>query len=136
MFYVFVYGTLKRGYGNNRLLRDAKFIDSGVTLMPYDLRDLGAYPVVVDRKRARVAGEVYEVTKEELKRLDGLEGYPNMYGRKKILVQLNQTGVRVQCFMYVGSEGWITHMGGPDRIRGIAEVAGKCTWDRAYKERF
>lgn len=137
MHYVFVYGTLKKGYGNNRLLQNAKFIDGGVTLTPYDLRDLGAYPVVVDRKRARIAGEVYDVTREELQRLDGLEGYPNMYGRKKVLVKLEQTGIKVQCFMYVGSEEWIKRMGGPDRIKGVVEDSfGRCTWNRSYKERF
>jgi gamma-glutamylaminecyclotransferase len=128
--YVFVYGTLKKGYGNNqRLLRDTKFIDAGVTLMPYDLRDLGPFPVVVNNKRARVLGEVYDCTKQELKRLDQLEGYPRMYGRKKVLVELNATGHRVQCFMYVGSQGWTASM--PRQLHEIKpNENGVCEWQR------
>ena len=127
--YVFVYGTLKRGYGNNRLLQSAKFIDSGVTMMPYRILGTGGFPVVLNEKEHRIAGEVYEiVTKRDLPRLDGLEGYPYMYYRKKVMVELNTTGIKIAAQMYVGTPShW--ELSVPHLQRIMADENGVAAWN-------
>jgi len=86
---VFVYGTLKEGYGNNRLLAGAKFLGNHtVKRGRFCLLNLGWFPGVVMRERyglsTPVTGEVYEVDDGTFKALDGLEGYPTMYDRIEI----------------------------------------------------
>jgi len=109
---VFVYGTLKAGYGNNYLLRDATFVSAGYTHPKYDLYDLGPFPAVKRGGNAVVHGELYEVTQKEMDSLDLLEGYPNFYNREL-------TGV-------VDTEGkrhvaWIYYM---DNCRGTLVESG------------
>jgi len=75
---VFVYGTLRKGRGNNRLLEDTVFIGKGKTTNKYHLTAGGLPYVSKSKSTSQVVGEVYEVTDQQLKRLDMLEGYdPN-----------------------------------------------------------
>ena len=60
---VFVYGTLKKGYGNNALLQrgGAKFIHQALTLYPkFDLVNLGSFPGLITGNFF-VCGELWEV---------------------------------------------------------------------------
>ena len=93
MVKVFVYGTLKRGYGNNRLLSSSKFISEAVTKDNYVLRNCGFPYLILDKgEEARpVLGEIYEVDKETLQSLDWLEGVPNHYQRINIQVEGDKT---------------------------------------------
>ena len=89
MYNVFVYGTLKMGYHNHRLLEGAEFKGIGVIHnygvfgMPYGI------PGVKAHEGSYVVGEIYSVDEKILERLDMLEGYrgegfrDNMYNRKK-----------------------------------------------------
>jgi len=77
--YYFVYGTLKRGYGNNRIFQNsptAKFIEEAVTEPKYNLYHLGGFPGVTENGNTSIHGEIWAVSDEETKkRLDMLEGY-------------------------------------------------------------
>lgn len=75
---VFVYGTLKRGFHNHRLLAGTKYI--GTDFIRGTLINFGL-PGVIAGERA-VEGEIYEVDDATLARLDLLEGHPNFYERK------------------------------------------------------
>lgn len=77
---VFVYGTLKRGHGNHRLLADSTFVGEDV-LAGATLRDYGAFPAVELTLGGVVHGEVYQVSHETLRQLDRLEGVPSLYQR-------------------------------------------------------
>lgn len=82
---VFVYGTLKKGHGNHRLLRNAEFLGRAYVEGPWKMTNLGAFPAVIpSTERARVFGEVYLVNTEILASLDILEGYPHFYTRTKV----------------------------------------------------
>ena len=86
---VFVYGSLKQGYFNNRLFDHAEgeLLGKGKTMSMYSLYNLGAYPGVwIDNPVSPIYGEVYTVP--TLDRLDTLEGYPNYYNRQKVLVEI------------------------------------------------
>lgn len=89
---VFVYGSLKRGHGNNRLLGDqehAKFLGTEFLRGNYRLVDLSAFPGILENKewpRAEILGELYAVSVEALASLDILEGNKFFYTRKKVQV--------------------------------------------------
>lgn len=77
---VFVYGTLKQGYGNNRVLQDSEFLGHA-TVKDYGLID-GGIPYAVYSPGSSVIGEVFHVTSQSvMERLDMLEGYPHHYAR-------------------------------------------------------
>ena len=92
---VFVYGTLKKGFGNHALLETAKFIKEATTdgqfvmyerWFPYIIPV--HYPLSDEESRAagRVVGEVYEINEGHLADLDGLEGEGYFYERVKVEV--------------------------------------------------
>lgn len=74
---IFVYGTLRRGYGNNRRLIDGKanFLSKGMTVEKYTLSAAGIPYVNTHVPRTRVVGEVWEVDNDCLASVDRLEGY-------------------------------------------------------------
>jgi len=80
---VFVYGTLRRGFGNHRLLAGARFLGEARTARAYRMVSLGGCPGML-AGTSRVVGEVYEVDDETLLRLDRLEGHPYMYRREPV----------------------------------------------------
>ena len=86
---VFVYGSLKRGYGLHHLLDGQAFLGRASTLPIYRIFDLGSYPGLVDWPEGlAVRGEVYEVDAECLKRLDEAEGVDEgLYARRVIQLQ-------------------------------------------------
>jgi gamma-glutamylaminecyclotransferase len=85
--YVFVYGSLKRGFGNNAFMCDAEFVcetrtkDHGFTMI-----SLEAFPAVFIDGNHAIEGEVYAVDSYTLLRLDSLESNGELYQR--ILVPL------------------------------------------------
>lgn len=86
---IFVYGTLKRGYGNNRLLDGAKFISEAHTPAEYTMVSLGGFPGVIRGGETSIVGELWEVEDPiQLARIDRLEGHPNFYERHEVPVKV------------------------------------------------
>jgi len=82
---VFVYGSLKKGFGNHPYhLSKANMIGEAETLPQYSLFSLGSFPGVIKGGVTSVQGELYEVDREELRSLDQLEGHPGFYQREVI----------------------------------------------------
>lgn len=74
--YLFVYGTLKMGRGNNVVLGDSKFMFNYVTEPIYTMVTMGGFPIVKRGGTTAITGEVYKVYNEQtLKRIFRLEGY-------------------------------------------------------------
>ena len=92
---VFVYGTLKQGHANNGLMRNSELIEQEAYVKDMSLINARAYPFAIDKKNSFLLGELYRVTKERMKLLDSLEGYPTMYNRKKVEVYEVRTGYRI-----------------------------------------
>ena len=103
--YVFVYGTLKEGYGNHRLLNRAKFVGPGVTVSgDFKMLD-GGFPMVLTGGLFHIKGELYEVSDQEtLSNLDRLEGVPHLFNRHSVQVDTPE-GVH-DAFMYVGNSNF------------------------------
>lgn len=125
--HVFVYGTLKDGFSNNRLLKDAEFISRGCTILPYRMYETGGFPVVFqEHQDGNVSGECYAVTDEQLKRLDSLEGHPNFFERREIAVDLGDTGIQQTCWMYFGNTDWWSYT--PDLPVVKKQADGAFNW--------
>ena len=97
---VFVYGTLKRGFGNNVLLKNSKFIGEAETVNRMTMLSLGGFPMVVGTYgTSTIKGEVYEVDDDTLRNLDSLEGNPNFYMRKTINVVVNGDTIKAVTYL-------------------------------------
>jgi gamma-glutamylcyclotransferase (GGCT)/AIG2-like uncharacterized protein YtfP len=84
-YYVFVYGTLKVGGGNHYLLSNSRFIERYV-LDDHILYDIGhGFPYMTrGGGYGATYGEIYEIDKDTLNRLDALEGLGSLYNRDSI----------------------------------------------------
>jgi gamma-glutamylcyclotransferase (GGCT)/AIG2-like uncharacterized protein YtfP len=87
---VFVYGSLKEGEWNNRILSSSERLTTTKTLTKFALGDVGfpyafppsAVPAEYDHLLYPVRGEVFEVhTDKVFAALDSLEGFPSHYDR-------------------------------------------------------
>lgn len=83
---IFVYGTLKQGWGNHRCIEGQEYLGHGQTLYPnYQMYSLGGFPGVVAGNK-QITGELYAVDDEAFARCDRLEGHPTFYKRQQIPV--------------------------------------------------
>jgi gamma-glutamylcyclotransferase (GGCT)/AIG2-like uncharacterized protein YtfP len=100
---VFVYGTLKRGWGNHRILEESNLLGECVTHPNFTMVHLGGFPGVLMGGETAISGEVYEVDELTMNRLDGLEGYPSFYNRLEIPTDYGMA------WMYYLSDRYSTH---------------------------
>lgn len=83
MTYLFVYGTLKQGYGNNRLLRESESVccnDDFITPPEFDMLDIGNLPGLILGPYC-IKGELWKI--DDLEPFDWLEGHPSFYHREE-----------------------------------------------------
>ncbi len=90
---LFVYGTLLTGERNHDYLRGCQLLGPALTAAAYQLVSLGPYPALLVGGGERVAGEVYEICRNTLNRLDELEGHPDLYLRSEVLLADGSTAV-------------------------------------------
>ena len=114
---VFVYGTLRRGFGNSRYLLDKKTRDLGThrTVPGFSLYLVtgGIIPgMIEDSSTNQVTGELYEVSGKVLKRLDSLEGVPHLYHRNRISLVGN-----IRCWAYIWPRGTGSYIPSGDYTR-------------------
>lgn len=136
--FVFVYGTLKNGYGNNRLLRESTFVREAI-VDGFEAYQVG-FPVAMPKEGYALRGEIWDIGDPEtdsvarftLGSLDGLESYDkdneeySMYLRRP---QVTRCGASVQ--MYVGNpKDWSGYLK-EDRMCHLDEEK-VYTWSRDY----
>ena len=81
--FVFVYGSLKKGFPNHRLLKGAEYICSTHTREHYAMLDLHEFPGVVrDLNISPISGEVYDLESITIEQLDIFEG--SWYSRDSV----------------------------------------------------
>ena len=87
---VFVYGSLKRGFRNHRLLAAAEFIGVAQTEPRFRLLDLGPHPAMIEHPAAplAIAGEVYRIDSATSAALDRLEDEGVEYRRVVVPVTM------------------------------------------------
>lgn len=114
---VAVYGSLRQGMGNHRILDGAELVGQYDVVMRAKMISLGGFPgLLKDDDFSPVTIEVYEVNDCILDRLDRLEGHPTFYKRE-------ETGTPA-------GGAWIYWLQG-DRL--VQEVVEHGDWKR-YKE--
>jgi len=103
---VAVYGTLKKGGGNHRLLYGQRFVNKGTTKDRYPLV-ISGLPYLLDKRGSghHVEVEVYKVNNDTFSALDSLEGHPNFYRRRQLPIKLNN-GTIVNAWIYFINNNW------------------------------
>lgn len=88
---LFVYGSLKKGFDNHKLLEKyTKRLGKASTVGKFGMFEdsFGNYPYLIKKPISRVDGELYEIKRKELlEKIDEFEGAPDYYQRKKIKVK-------------------------------------------------
>jgi gamma-glutamylaminecyclotransferase len=118
---VFVYGSLKQGFGNHSLLKDQRLIGPDSITAKHTMVSLGWFPGVVkveapDAPDTVVHGELYEVNPEVLDSLDVLEGHPTFYRREKVQTDIS------------GRKAWVYYL---QDERGSYPAVEDGVWRRA-----
>jgi gamma-glutamylcyclotransferase (GGCT)/AIG2-like uncharacterized protein YtfP len=127
---VFVYGTLKRGHGNNYLLDGAEFVGEAASVGAcYRVLD-GGFPRAFDARDDGhpIFGEVFAVDLKTLRNLDRLEGHPRWYRRRRRRFRFAD-GRKVAAWVYVMQPGRDDPV--DDRWnRWVKPVCGTLAWGR------
>ena len=99
--FVFVYGTLKKGFGNHSLLHSATLIEKNCkTQEHYSMTSSGVPFVHHSPKQTTIKGELYKVNKNTLHMLDGLEGHPEWYKRQMVWISDAYGGPLAKAWLY------------------------------------
>jgi gamma-glutamylaminecyclotransferase len=85
--YIFVYGSLKTGFGNHWLLSEKGLVGEGATASGIVLHCDGGFPFAV-RGDGVAYGEVFQITSSILDDMDYLEGHPAWYKREMVEIAL------------------------------------------------
>lgn len=100
---VFVYGSLKKGFDNHDVIsKDIIKVRKVSTVGRFSMYedDFGNYPYIVREKKYHIQGELIDVTKDTLKKLDEFEGAPDLYKREKIKVK-NKHNQTFDAYAYI-----------------------------------
>jgi gamma-glutamylcyclotransferase (GGCT)/AIG2-like uncharacterized protein YtfP len=83
---VAVYGSLRFGLGNHRVLGNSVRQDDGIIANTFKMFSLSYFPALVkSNDPVDIVVEVYEVATDSTARsLDSLEGYPSFYNRELV----------------------------------------------------
>ncbi|MCF6310178.1 MAG: gamma-glutamylcyclotransferase [Sulfurimonas sp.] len=100
---LFVYGSLKKGFDNHKLLdKYAKRLGKANTVKKFGMFEdtFGNYPYLIDAPYNKVKGELYQITRKEvMEKIDEFEGAPDYYQRERIEVKSHH-GVN-RAFVYI-----------------------------------
>lgn len=92
--YLFVYGSLKKGFDNHGLLdKYAKRVGKAFTVRKFGMFEdnFGNYPYLVPEPIYKIEGELYQISRRELlEEIDEFEGSPDYYQREKIKVKTHK----------------------------------------------
>jgi gamma-glutamylaminecyclotransferase len=120
---VAVYGSLKKGFHNHRLLEKSRHVGNGV-VWDWQMFSVGSYPMIA-KGLGKVYVEIYEVDGATFSNLDRLEGYPSYYNRKLVDVDdvacdgklMDGSGESVRAWIYFGTDQQVSEL--PPVPRGI-----------------
>jgi len=96
---------MKRGFPNHRLLADARYLGPASTVERYALY-VDMFPGVHPGEAVSpIRGELFEVSPEVLRRLDALEGHPNLCRREMVAVEAGEERREAWIYFYPTREG-------------------------------
>lgn len=92
---VAVYGTLREGFYNHRLLESAIYMGETIVKGFVMFSINGWYPGI-NEGNGNIVVEIYEITDDDMaNNLDRLEGYPSMYNRKQIETEYGKVWIYI-----------------------------------------
>jgi len=112
---VFVYGTLRRGEVNHRLLAGARMLGKMATEDIFTMYDLGDYPAVIKNGKSAIVGEIYAISSGILAILDELEECPDYYQRILLNTPIGRAWIYVLTTIHdasssiIESGDWLIH---------------------------
>ena len=123
--HVFVYGSLKFGFGNWAwALNRAPIVDA--RLRGFALHSLGAFPCVVPNVSAYAWGEVFRINATDLRTLDELEGTDvGLYRRVRVNLDVPGLGFPLRAFTYVMDAAPV---GAPMILSGVWTTPTRHVW--------
>lgn len=102
--FLFVYGSLKRGFENEHVLDKAKYISKATTVRKFAMYEAkgGEYPYLLkDKPLNYIEGELYKIERKDLlKKIDIFEGSPDYYTRESIEVESRSFDTNKRAFTY------------------------------------
>lgn len=106
--YLFVYGTLQKGYGLNAYLKNAKFV-ADAQIKGFKLLGYFGIPFAVKEKKSNIKGEIYLLNEDfinnDLIKIDIIEG---SYSRIKSTAQMdNGKNLPVELYEYKGNQKYL-----------------------------
>ena len=79
---LFVYGTLKRGYGNHYIIKKSKFLGDFISVDKFDMSGYGFPEIYPNKDGKRIKGEIYDLCDQDFVFTDSLEGNGSFYRRE------------------------------------------------------
>ena len=102
--YLFVYGSLKKGFENEHVLDKAKYISKATTVRKFAMYTSkgGEYPYLLKNKPLNnIEGELYKIARKDLlKKIDIFEGSPDYYTRESIEINSRSFDTNKRAFTY------------------------------------
>ena len=93
---IVTYGSLRKGHGNNRLLRDSELKSTEVINIPYRMISLGGFPgLIPSDENHDITVEIWEVNDYTYKSVEILEGWPSFYQKALIPTSMGEVEVYV-----------------------------------------
>lgn len=101
-----VYGSLRAGLGNHRVIEKAPRLEDGVIQGIFRMVGLGGFPGLLKTESPTdIVVEVYEVDSEaQAQSLDWLEGYPSFYDREIVKLVDGR-----ECWVYFLDSSYESH---------------------------
>ena len=79
---LFVYGTLKKGYGNHHVINKAKFLGTFISVDKFDMSGYGFPEIYPNKHGKQIMGEIYDLCDQDFVFTDSLEGNGSFYRRE------------------------------------------------------
>jgi len=93
---IVTYGSLRKGHGNNRLLRDSELKSTEVINIPYRMVSLGGFPgLIPSPENHDITVEIWEVNDYTYRSVEALESYPSFYQKALVPTSLGEVEVYV-----------------------------------------
>lgn len=107
--YLFVYGSLKKGFKNNYLLSGANYISKASTIGKFAMfAETGKdFPYIIKDERIgkKIDGELYEITRKEiLQDIDTLEGAPTYFEQKNVMIKTRSKTFRAKTYVLTNAK--------------------------------
>jgi gamma-glutamylcyclotransferase (GGCT)/AIG2-like uncharacterized protein YtfP len=107
--YLFVYGSLKKGFDNHSLLSKSTIrIGKARTIKKFGMFEdsFGNYPYLIPQPISKIEGELYQINRKEiLNEIDEFEGVPDLYQRERIKVKTHKG--EMIAFVYIRKDAKI-----------------------------